>query len=253
MKKFLYFVFALGILYACSTDTLETEELVTADAKPSDKIDEEVIPEFFEYDEVICMGVPADFCFSFPQATAGPNDKNTDVMIQLLMPGDDPESTDDDEFEQIFKGEGGTGVCDSWIFEEDRTYTFRYKIGSGGFTEKNLIVEDCRVCEESFSYTENGESEYTFFYTPDEDMEDALVEFTFAQSVEVSGLEDWKGNGQTEQTIMDLDKCVEYTWTVTLDKNCSGNSPNSNVWTDFKVNDVSKKNENTPNLTQSCN
>lgn len=250
MKKFLYFIFGLGILYACSTDTLETGQLITADAKPS--VEEEVIPELFDYDEVICMGVPADFCFSFPQATAGPNNKDTQVQLQLYFYGDDPESDDDDGFEQIFKGEGGTSVCDSWTFDEEGTYLFRYKIGSGGFIERNLTVENCG-CEESFSYTKNGESEYTFFYTPAEDMDEALVVFTFAQSVEVSGLEGWDRNGQPERKIMDLEKCVEYSWTVTLEKKCSGNSPNSNVWTDFKVNGDSKKNDKTPNLTQSCN
>jgi hypothetical protein len=58
---------------------------------------------------------------------------------------------------------------------------------------------------------------------------------------------------------MDLVACTTYTWTVSLTPNCSGNSKNSNVWTDFKVNNNdgnlendSKKNDGTPNIVIAC-
>lgn len=250
MKKIIYLGVLALVFSGCSVESIDSnDELITANAKPTLN-DENGVAESFNFDP-ICAGVPADFCFSFPQATAGPNDKDTQVQIQLFVYGDDPNSTDDDDYEQIFKGEGGTEVCDSWTFDEPGVYDVRYKIGSGGFTNVEVEVQNCS-CDESFSYTENGGYEYTFYYTPSEDMEAAELVFTFAQSVAISGLEDWEGNGQTEQKIMNLEKCVEYSWTVTLEKNCSGNSRNSNVWTDFKVNNVSKKNENTPNIEQSC-
>ena len=252
MKKFFYFLFVLGILYACSTDSLENDLLLTADAKPNLNSEEDGIPEAFNYDP-LCAGIASDFCMTFPQASAGPNDKDTQVQVQQYVYGEDPESNEDDGYEQIFKGEGATEVCSTWTFEEAGIYDIRYKIGSGGFTDLSIEVIDCNECEESFSYDELEGNLYTFYYTPAEDIDDALLVFTFAQSVEVSGLDGWEQNGQTEQLTMDLEKCETYEWTIGLEALCRGNSPNSNVWTDFKVNDVSKKNENTPNLTQECN
>jgi hypothetical protein len=51
---------------------------------------------------------------------------------------------------------------------------------------------------------------------------------------------------------MDLNACQTYTWTVTLTANCSGNAKQSNVWTDFKVNEVSKKNNPEDKFIQVC-
>lgn len=250
MKKFLYFILGLGILYACSTDTLETEQLITADAKPS--VEEEELPTL-SYDQV-CANESVEFCVNFPQAYKGNGEtKETLVKFELKIYGDNPETDELEDFyyAELLNSHEHTQGCFSHTFTEAATYEVRYKT-KGAWIDDEIVVEDCG-CDESFSYTVNGESEYTFFYTPAEDMDDALVVFTFAQSVEVSGLEGWDGNGQPERKIMDLEKCVEYSWTVTLEKNCSGNSPNSNVWTDFKVNGDSKRNENTPILKQSCN
>lgn len=123
----------------------------------------------------------------------------------------------------------------------------------------------CDGCEESFNYDDAGDDDpttYTFYYTPAVDMIGADLVFTFAQSVAVSGfpeIEAWVNNGNgatssTNETTMNLEACHTYWWTLTLQKDCSGNSRNSNVWTDFKVDDVSKKNISspTPNITQSC-
>lgn len=107
------------------------------------------------------------------------------------------------------------------------------------------LRERCAVeCEESFSYTENEDGSYTFTYKPDEDMADQLVVFTFAQGTVVVGLDEtWSTNGSTRQKTMSFTECETVSWTVTLTPDCSGNSGKSNVWTDFKVNDVSKKGE----------
>ncbi len=42
MKKFIYFIFGLGILYACSIDTLVTEQISTTDAKSFVNAPEEI-------------------------------------------------------------------------------------------------------------------------------------------------------------------------------------------------------------------
>jgi len=54
---------------------------------------------------------------------------------------------------------------------------------------------------------------------------------------------------------MDLVACETYNWTLTMTKDCNANTPNNNVWTDFKVNNISKKNLNTPtpNIVYPCN
>ncbi|WP_339697755.1 hypothetical protein [Algoriphagus aquimarinus] len=117
------------------------------------------------------------------------------------------------------------------------------------------LIGECSDCEESFSYVDNGDNEaYVFTYIPAEDMSAAALVFTFAQGVAASatGLDGWATNGSTRQITMDLVACQEYTWTVDLIADCSGNSPNSNVWTDFKVNTVSKKGT-LSDITESCN
>ncbi len=54
---------------------------------------------------------------------------------------------------------------------------------------------------------------------------------------------------------MDLVACEEYTWTITFTPDCDNinGNPNRNVWTDFKVNGETKKNNNTPNIVMQCN
>lgn len=110
------------------------------------------------------------------------------------------------------------------------------------------LRELCQVeCEESFTYIVNEDKSYTFTYTPAEDLTDQLVVFTFAQGSYVSGLpvefEQNGNNGQTYSATLSFKECEPVSWTVNLTPNCSGNSGHSNVWTDFKVNDVSKKGE----------
>jgi hypothetical protein len=121
------------------------------------------------------------------------------------------------------------------------TYYFGYKLGNDFYPSPSspategykIEVINCG-CEESFSYSEKDGS-YTFTYVPEETISSANLVFTFAQGVAVSGLDGWDINGSTRQTTMELIACETYSWTVTLTPDCSGNSSNSNVWTDFKV------------------
>ncbi len=132
-----------------------------------------------------------------------------------------------------------------------------------GDVSYSLLGECAQGCDESFSYVSKGGGSYTFTYTPAESISGANLVFTFAQGVSVSGLDDWSWNGKssTRHMVMNLVACTTYEWTVTLSPDCSGNSGNSNVWTDFNASNNdgdtendSKKNisESTPNIVISC-
>lgn len=102
-----------------------------------------------------------------------------------------------------------------------------------------ITVEECG-CEESFNYVKNEDGTYTFTYVPAEDVTGAELVFTFPQSaLDGEPLSGWTYNGQTMQTSMDLVACQEYSWTVSL--TCKDQNNPQNKWTDFKVNEVSKK------------
>jgi hypothetical protein len=121
------------------------------------------------------------------------------------------------------------------------------------FTIDYNLIGIC-TCEESFVYTDNGDKTYTFTYTPEEDLVDVNVVFTIPQGVVVEGLDDkWSIKGSTYQKVMSFEKCVPVTWTLKLQGDCnSGNSGKSVVWTDFKINDISKKLKEEDNLIQVC-
>lgn len=235
MKKLAYLLFlAIGVT-ACSVESMDsTENLLTADARY--KV---TVTESFNVPEEICAGVPAEFSFT---AAVGSN-----LQVQQLISG---------VWTQVYQTSQSTANPQTFnlLFSEAGTYSLRYKIGAGGFTNAEpVIVSNCNDCEESFSYFDNGDGTYTFTYVPAENMNDALVVFTFAQGVDVSGLEGWDGNGVTRQLSLDFVACDEYSWTVELDTNCNGGGQKeANLWTDFKVGDESKKNDETPNITKNC-
>ncbi|MBK5191868.1 MAG: membrane lipoprotein lipid attachment site-containing protein [Flavobacteriaceae bacterium] len=252
MKKIIYlFLLILGVT-GCSVESIDsTENLLTADAKF--KI-QEVGKSADLLDSEICAGEAPVFVFNFPQNQNGPNNADTNIKIQIeTFPG----SGEWDIFEDLtYAGAGPEEYTYNDEILEVGTYSFRVKIGAGGFDfAVTLNIVECPDCDESFSYTANGGNSYTFFYTPAEDMANASLVFTFAQSVVASGYDwpDWNGSSSTRTETMDLDACTTYEWEVELSKDCSGSSPNSNVWTDFKVDGVSKKNSATLNITQSCN
>ena len=118
--------------------------------------------------------------------------------------------------------------------------SFRYQ-GSVSATTSTVEVIECGGCDESFSYVDNEDGTYTFTYIPDADIDNANLVFTFAQNSVKTGQNGWDVNGQTYQKTMDLEKCEEYSWTFTLD--CKDLTNVQNLWTDFKVNNISKKGE----------
>lgn len=159
---------------------------------------------------------------------------------------DDPETTEIIEtattYTKAFSLDAGWDKCDAMI------YSVRIEgngqpiwLGTSEASESytyNLFAP-CG-CEESFYYVQNTDGTYTFTYIPEEDMLGAELVFTFPQSaLDDTPLPGWTYNGQTMQTTMDLDACETYSWTVSL--TCKSLNNPQNKWTDFKVNNVSKK------------
>lgn len=236
MKKLTYLLFiAIGVM-GCSADALN-EDLLVADAKF--KV---TVAESFNVPDGICAGVPAQFSFA---AAVG-----TNLQVQQFI---------NEDWVQVYQTSQSTSNPQTFelSFAEAGSYSLRYKIGNGGFTNASpVMVSNCNDCEESFSYIANEDGSYTFNYVPAEDMNGVNVVFTFAQGSYVSGLDEAfsqnGNNGQTYETTMNLKKCDVLSYTVSLSAKCSGNSKSSNVWTDFKVNDDSKKHDGTPNIEKSC-
>ncbi len=246
-KLFILGAFALllagGSMWSCQKDDVMNsyeDDLMLKKAKSSLAS----VGDELNWEGTVCAGEAHQFCLTFPQDTKGNGDpKETNGQVQLLVEGDDPETEDAVETEywiQIAHGGGNTGFCFDYTFESAGTYDLRFKASSSKWSQTQVEVVNCG-CEESFTYetifNEDGtEVEVTFTYIPEEDMDDATVVFTFAQSVVVTGLEDWTSNGVTKQKVMDLVACQEYSWTVTLGADCNGKGQSSaNAWTDFKV------------------
>lgn len=250
MKKFYFIFLAIGIT-ACSVDpvnSIDSESMETANVSAknnnnngnSGSLDEGnfIVPE------QICAGQEAEFSIE------------ADVPTNLQVQQFDEISG---EWLQVYqKGQSETNPETFLLtFEEAGEYWLRYKIGGGKKTEITVQVENCS-CEESFSYSQNQDGSYTFTYIPEENLDDALLIFTFAQGFAEGLSDNWtyvqngKGNAQTWETTMDLTACTEYNWNVTLTANCDGNTEKNNVWTDFKVNDESKKGE-LDNIVHPCN
>ena len=250
MKKIIFLsLLAIGMT-GCSVESMDSEELLTADAIfKVQEVDKSMNLEAVE----ICAGEAPVFVFNFPQDTKGNGDlKDTNIKIQIET---SPGSGEWNSFKDLSYPDAGPKeytYADEIL--EVGTYSFRVSMGPGGFPyTATLDVVECNDCEESFSYVMNPNESYTFTYIPAEDKEGVEVVFTFAQTVVVEGYNwpNWNGKSSTRTEIMDLDACSVYSWTVFLTSDCSGSSPNSNVWTDFKVDGDSKKGE-LVNIIQSC-
>ena len=243
MKKLTpLFILAL-MLSGCSTESLDSEELIVADAKGGNPQNEESVISFV-IPETICAGEEAIF---YLLAEVG-----TNLQVQQL---DDATG----EYFQLFQLAKSTSETTEvpLTWPDPGEYILRYKTAKGFSEDISVTVTQCTVCEETFYYEDGDEeNEYVFTYTSEEDIEDALLTFTFAQATAVAGLEDWthngNGNSQTYEMHMDIESCETYQWSVILIKDCNGSAPKNNLWTDFKVNDLSKKGD-LENITQICN
>jgi len=239
MKKLYYLLSVLTIFLvtfiSCEKDLIESEKVLNSQENSR-------VSGTFIIPELICTGEPSEFCFNAPKGTilqAKQWDDNTGDWVQVFH-------TAKSEYDLM---------CFSLQFDVAGDYPLRYQIGPGRFAQTTISVENCNDCEESFSYLKHRGGAYTFTYTPSENTRNALVVFTFAQSVAITGLDKtWSNNGQTMQKEMDLIACKTYNWTLKMTKDCNAGTPNNNVWTDFKVDNISKKNLDTPtpNIVYPC-
>lgn len=142
MKK-LTPLFILAILLSgCSTESIDSEELIVADAKPSMAVaaDEFIIPE------TICAGEEATFEIV---SAVGSN-----LQVQEY-------DAVEEEWIQVFQiaksVSNPTEVFLTW--ENPGTYQLRYKAGSGGFSDSIeitvVICEDDSVCAYGKGYWTN--------------------------------------------------------------------------------------------------
>ncbi len=131
------------LMVACSVDPIENDDFNSLDAKVKS-----TQTESFNIPELVCAGEEAEFCLEFPQDYAGPNTKETNLLVQRKYMGDDPE-TEEVETEYwvlVFHDSANTQACFDHTFETAGDHDLRYKIGSGGFTEVTVTVEDCNDC-----------------------------------------------------------------------------------------------------------
>ncbi len=145
-------------LSGCSVDNYDSsEDLITADAKGKAQIEESVLR--FSPEEA-CAGELVEYCLTFPQATAGPNNKETNVLIDQKIVGDNPETEEVEEFYyvDIFRGKGYTEVCFDYSFETGIN-EIRYKttgsLGSDWIADAVTIKSCVEVCAYGKGYWTN--------------------------------------------------------------------------------------------------
>ena len=130
------------------------------------------------------------------------------------------------------------------------------------FSDTYSLVGVCASsCDESFSYDKNEDGSYTFKYISNEDLQDAEVKFTCPHISGFDALDDKTyevnpGNSHGSPTVLtwkgDIAACSEVTFTLSFDADCEqASSGKANLFTDFKVNGVSKKGDN-ENIVFTC-
>jgi hypothetical protein len=140
-------------------------------------------------------------------------------------------------------------------------------VGFGGtpfITAKYYLRELCEIsCEESFSYDldEDGSS-VVFTYISPVAIDPAQIKFTCPHITGFTATDGKEytvnpGNGQGSPTVLTWNgavaACTPITFAFSFDPDCDQNSAGfANLWTDCKVNGVSKKNTNTPTIRYDC-
>jgi hypothetical protein len=130
------------------------------------------------------------------------------------------------------------------------------------FNESYSLVGVCTSgCEESFGYSANEDGSYTFTYVSSEDLENAEIKFTCPHITDFEAMDGKEyevnpGNSHGSPTVLtwtgEVEACTEITFTLSFEADCEqNNSGNANMFTDFKVNGVSKKGDN-ENIVFTC-
>lgn len=144
MKKLFYLVILGAGIIGCTTDSIESENLESFDAKAKTQ---EVENSMSLAESEICYGEAPVFELEFPQRFNGPNEADTRIKIQIeTYPG----SEEWEEFADLnYSGAGP----EEYVYEdellEEGTYSFRANfLGSGGGPGHNasLDVVDCSEC-----------------------------------------------------------------------------------------------------------
>lgn len=143
----------------CSVESIESEDVNSIDAKGNvNNLVAESVLTFSPKES--CIGELVEYCLTFPQATAGPNNKETQVLIDLKVIGDDPNTEETEEFYyvDIFRGKGNTMACFDYIFDLG-TNEIRYKTaGTLGteWIEDTITISSCvEVCSYGKGYWTN--------------------------------------------------------------------------------------------------
>ena len=147
-------------------------------------------------------------------------------------------------------------IPSEWAFCVEYRFWIRIE-GKAGGTETYSInyipYEICQDCDESFSYTTTDNLHVVFTYISEIDLEDAILKFTCPQ-IDYYTANDAKTYSPNPGQMNGTDNvltwtgaithCVPITFDLTFTPHCvgtGGGNPHANVWTDFTVNDVSKK------------
>ena len=269
MKKIIYLFLLLMGVTGCSVESIDsTENLLTADASVKVQVVENPLGFYSGPNLKATVSITND-CDNLYIEIVPTGDDPTDAKLGVFTDGALPEANGGSG---NVKTDGFAGLATAtdlkWTIPLNEATSFNIFINAWGdwtgaelseginqtYISYTADYSGCGDCEESFSYVANVDGSYTFTYVPAEDLEEAEVIFTFAQSVVASGYDwpDWNEKSSTRTEIMSFEACSVNIWTLFLTGDCSGHSGESNLWTDFKVDGDSKKNDATPNITQSC-
>jgi hypothetical protein len=196
--------------------------------------------------------------------------------------------TDNLEWEAIV--DGGFSKCSGGIHVENwsdiGTYVYRATLNQQAINDSNKksnISQSCSDCadfngnktecfvvnvipdgcEESFTYKTNDDLTVIFTYRSDVKIDGAEVKFTCPQ---ITGYTSNDGktytvNNTGNQTVLSwigsIEACTSITFNLTFNPDCIYNENSKkwntpNIWTDFKVNEVSKKTVTPPLVGASC-
>lgn len=195
----------------------------------------------------------------FYDIIAGNSNSKADITITI--------DGDDLLFEDVEKGSTVSHSIDltvNWKACDE----IKFQISQEGlgtqisFDETYALVGVCpEGCEEGFSYIENEDDSYTFTYISAEDLTDASIKFTCPHIVSFESLDGKTysvnpGNGKGSPTVLtwngDIEACTEITFTLAFEADCEQNEGGfANIFTDFKVNGISKKGSNS-NIKFEC-
>lgn len=197
------------------------------------------------------------------------NQANSKANITIDIEGDS------EQFGDVVKGSTishSIELTDGWQACDEINFSIHtsFNQGNGRGNSQNdidfvnlsysLIGICSSSCEESFSYG-NEDVIYTFTYKSSEDLENAEVKFTCPHITGYEALDGKTysvnpGNSHGSPTVLtwvgDIEACTEMTFTLSFDADCiQNNSGKVNIFTDFKVNEESKKGSN-ENITFNC-